>query len=559
MTASAESINVLDYDRFEFSNEIYETQLNELVDYLKQYEDDHYIVLTARNDGSFDLNVILKETISNYTASHNLNINSSNFVSQFNSDTSTSIKPKFLSFNYYNWNNFEDKLNEIKNKFESESYSISQNQSYLISSSSSFSYDYDTEESTLIPKKVLYYTNVDFKFISDQFSIQIGNTVINDNDIFISYLDYKPNNEIILTKTFANDLEGTEIYIVKADFSNVYKSGYSYEYKTSRSNWVDITDYINSSAEQGYYFYNYNCYYNTDITFRVLDENNELVVENTISVNELNDYGFVISHAPAEDLQGRFINAITIDLRNCWSNEHTYQYSFDNNKFYDMNVSEDNKMFILNHGIQTFLYFRILGQNGNVIHTQSYEEIFDGIIKHIQTLEDTYIDDKANKFIIATVDFTEFSEFSDMYNLKYVLENVDGDTIILDSEDTYTYTFDKDFFETFKGVNISVYIDDFLVDSAYYLPSLGGSSFNDKYDQIVQDKIDEELENLKWDTPEDLANAIVKFIKSIVDILGAVISVVFFFYDNLNDWIRLYIVAILAVFIVCKSIKGARK
>lgn len=278
-------INNLAYDRFEFTDEIYQTQINEVVNYLRQYEDTHYIILFSRNDGSFGLKAILKETIDNYTASYNLNINSSTFVSRFNSDTSTSTKPKFLSFNYYNYNNFEDKLNEIKNKFESESYSISQNQSYLFSSSSSFSYDYDTEESTLIPKKLLYYTNVDFKFNSDQFSIKVGDTVIKNEEKLISYYEYiqeysdSPSAEINISY-ITNDLGLSEAQI-RVNFIN-YSSLFNYEYSFNGKDYYYIYDIIDNIFE-------ISTYRNGKIYIRIKDIEDNIIFETSKLINMVID------------------------------------------------------------------------------------------------------------------------------------------------------------------------------------------------------------------------------------------------------------------------------
>ena len=215
----------------------------------------------------------------------------------------------------------------------------------------------------------------------------------------------------------------------------------------------------------------------------------------------------------------------------------------------------NNKQFVLNHGIQTFLYFRILDENNNIIYTRDYEVIFDGLVKSVLIDEDVKIDENAVKYIIANISFKEFAQFNDTYNLKYYLNDreLDGST------STYIYQWNKEEYLNFKGVEIVVKIDNFVVYSAFYLPSMGDKTFEDKYDDIIDDNLNEEINDVKWDSPEEMFEAIKKFFESILYIIHILMSLVVLFYDSLNDWIRLAIACLFAIMIVCKAIKGARK
>ena len=464
----------------------------------------------------------------------------------FNNDTN-SIEFKDLSNNN---SSLEEYLNYIDNWLKNPNYPD------FWYTTDAFLGGYEST-GTLNVDTIIYDTNSNISFNNvdssgNVLNLSINGTLLENGTKLPTFVKYY--NRIKITKTYANDLEGNDLYNIRADFADIYDESYTYQFKTDFFNdWVDITENIQTAAQEGFYIYDYSCYYNTNIRFRVLDSNGEVIDENSINVSELNNFEMEISHRPANDLQGRYVNAVTVNLHNCWNENYTYQYSFDNEIFYNMEVN--NKQFVLNHGIQTFLYFRILDENNNIIYTRDYEVIFDGLVKSVLIDEDVKIDENAVKYIIANISFKEFAQFNDTYNLKYYLNDreLDGST------STYIYQWNKEEYLNFKGVEIVVKIDNFVVYSAFYLPSMGDKTFEDKYDDIIDDNLNEEINDVKWDSPEEMFEAIKKFFESILYIIHILMSLVVLFYDSLNDWIRLAIACLFAIMIVCKAIKGARK
>lgn len=383
--------------------------------------------------------------------------------------------------------------------------------------------------------------------------ILINGEVLNSGDSFKSYLDYKSDsNGIKLSKYFANDLDGTEKYIIRADFEKVIDTGLIYQIKVGDNDWQDITSQIMQNALEGFYFYDYDVYWNTEFQARVLYQDGTVKTESSIAVTELSDFDMRISHAVANDLQNRLINVITVDLQNCWNPKWKYEYSYDNKKFYT--IPTDSKVFYLHHGIQTFLYFRIL-DGDKVIYTRDYKEIFTGLIKNIHVREDVTTSEEGEKKIIINVIFNEYSQFDDMYNLKFYI----NDRELAGSTGAYIIEINEEEYKNFKELNMAVYVDSFLVDSSSYSPKYGGMSFDDKYDQILDDKLNEELGNQDFTTIEGMVESIKNFLNAIREFIVLFFKWIMRFFNGLNIWIRTAIVGEFIIMVICRIIKVVRK
>lgn len=536
--------------------------LDLIISKLKNNDNFDYLIVNINKDfniyaipKNLNINTIWKRTYVNKKWYYKLEINPNildnnckkfNIRFLFNNDTN-SIEFKDLSNNN---SSLEEYLNYIDNWLKNPNYPD------FWYTTDAFLGGYEST-GTLNVDTIIYDTNSNISFNNvdssgNVLNLSINGTLLENGTKLPTFVKYY--NRIKITKTYANDLEGNDLYNIRADFADIYDESYTYQFKTDFFNdWVDITENIQTAAQEGYYIYDYSCYYNTNIHFRVLDSNGEVIDENSISVSELNNFDMEISHNPANDLQGRYVNAVTVNLHNCWNDNYTYQYSFDNETFYNMEVN--NKQFVLNHGIQTFLYFRILDENNNIIYTRDYEVIFDGLIKSVVIDEDVKTGENNEKFIIANISFKEFAEFNDTYNLKYYLNDreLDGST------STYIYEWNKEQYYSFKGVEIVVKIDNFVVYSAFYLPSMGDKTFEDKYDEVVEDNLEEELGDNDYSDVNGMLEAVKSFINAIKNFINAFFSLILVFFNRLNIWIKSMLIGLFIVMVICRIIKAVRK
>ena len=365
------------------------------------------------------------------------------------------------------------------------------------------------------------------------------------------------NSQIKIKYTIAQDIEGIELANIRVNYQE-YNSDRIYQIKIGNSEWKDVSDSVAAAAKEGYYYYELQTYYNQKIEARIL-ENSSQVEYNSKRITVLHDFEMIVNHAPAEDLEGRFVNTITVDLFYCWENDYTYQYSFDNETFYKMDVSKGNKRFIFNHGVQTFLYFRILDKENKVIYTKDYKEIFDGITKHIHVKED-YKTENDIKYIVVDLDLSEYTSFQTDYNFTILVNNVELElNQRLLYEDHYLYNITKEMYENFQELNIEIYIDNFLVEAVCYSPKYGGLDFDNKYNEIVEDKFEDELGDQDYSTVGGMIETVKKFITAVSEYIQTFFKLIMRFFNRLNIWIRTFIISEFAVIIICRIIKVARR
>lgn len=354
---------------------------------------------------------------------------------------------------------------------------------------------------------------------------------------------------------YCNGRDCTSITTV---FGNVEGSDYTYQIKTDHIDWTTIS--LNSSYEYEYYLE-----YNSTFYARILDSSGDTVVENSINITGLNDFGITIDKFGYGDDQGRELAQFIINFENCWNETYIYQYSFNNVDFVNMDVSEERK-YKLYQGINTDIYFRILNSSGNVIYTLkdekltqygNYSWLYDIIERNAIIKETTKINSNNQKEIVVSVDFSEFSQFSDMYDLKFYI----NDEIIDSGNKTLVYT--KENFVT--GFYIKVELDGIELKNHVHRiaanDSGGGSdgNFNDTYHDIIEDNLEKDFIGIDYETVQGMIEAIKKFIYSIEDLIVIFFGFVDVFLDRLNPYTRTLILCLFIILVISKIVKAVRR
>ena len=175
----------IDYDKFNFNQETYKDRADEILNYLKQYENDYYIFLNVKNNSEIQIYLILKSNIIENNSYYKLDT-SSTFVLSF-----SGTKIKYFQKTLYSDNtNFETEFNNFKNEIENNNYKLTSNH-YSVSISSALKYDYKLENNILNPYRVVYYNNFDILYSEDSdFILNIDNKVINPGNNFLTYYEF---------------------------------------------------------------------------------------------------------------------------------------------------------------------------------------------------------------------------------------------------------------------------------------------------------------------------------------------------------------------------------
>lgn len=415
---------------------------------------------------------------------------------------------------------------------------------------------------------ISYYCNDELIFTETSYKpityIRFGHGSSSTENLFNGYIDslvlynriYEETKEYLTySANKANDLDGIDIYNFRFNANN-YNSNYKYLIKTEQqTEWTDITEELNNEAYQ----YDYMLYYNTTLYMQVLDENNEVLETKTHTISDLTDYGFKITHAPANDLNDRYINVITIDTRYIYEMDYKYQYSFDNQVFYDMEITEDNKIYHLNHALDIPVYFRVLNASNRIIHEQVYNGDFSNVEKNVIFYESTNISNN-EKQIIIQVDFTEYLKFFDMYNFRIWINSIEYDE----------QTFIKEFISTeenyIKSIKIKIQVDNLTIEDFTYrvgteTGTSGGSDtdFDGMYDNILENQLKNELKENDYTTVNGMVQAVKNFINAISEFVTTFFELIMYFFNKLNIWIRTCIISLFVELVIFKIIKVVRK
>ena len=135
-------------------------------------------------------------------------------------------------------------------------------------------------------------------------------------NFYLSYNDFI-NNGVKLTKGYANDLAGRDLYNIEADFSSLSNVNFKYQYKINNGSWINIDseDLIYDNNDLPVKFH-YPAYGNLTFYFRVLDTNNDILDEKNITVNELEDnvYSEIISGSKYSFVEFDFNLSLTQEI-----------------------------------------------------------------------------------------------------------------------------------------------------------------------------------------------------------------------------------------------------
>lgn len=546
------------------SDEKYRNAITELINYLKKYENDYYINLSF--NPSLNSSGVLTDLTSIFFRlvpkteyfQTNIGINvATKSVAIGNSNSNSYGDSVIVSSQslYYNSSyafffdyDFETYISGLDEKIENANFYSGYNNTILFSFSKNSENIYEMKNIN----PIYIYSNFDFNFFSNDYDLIIDEKKISNGDRIISFYDYINNqSKIKLSASLAQDLTGTEFYNISAEFNEIYDSTYIYQYKISDGEWTNIADI--HLPENSSRIFNYAAYFNLDMSFRVLDSENNVLDENSITISKLSDYGMIISHNFAQDLKGRDIYAITIDLRNCWNENYKYQYSYDNEKYYDMTgLTADNQIFYLNHGINIPIYFRILNENNEIQWSRYYNENFELINKEINIIEFAKTIE-GKKMIGLQFDLSQYTQFWQEYEFKIFINGTQQDL-----KENIVFNYYENNFENITH-NLILKIDNLIIEEIEYDLNPEMKEFEDLYEQILEENLSNELGKNDYSTIEGMVDSLNSFIEALKEFIKSFFELAFGFFNKLNIWIRTFIIGIFIIMVICKIIKVVRK
>lgn len=425
----------------------------------------------------------------------------------------------------------------------------------------------------LYSNSLAYRTNLDRRFVQVVFSTQdlifksgsssscnflsdsnFDITTFNADDV-VYYADELIKFEYLTySSSFANDLEGNEIYNIRFNANN-YNSNYQYLIKTSQeTEWTNITENLNNEAFQ----YDYIIKYNTTLYMQVLDTNNSVLEAKTYTITDLEEYGFTITHNLAEDLNTRPVYAVRVDSRLVYNENYIYQYTYDGQTYYSMEIVDN--VYIMNHALNIPIIYRILDANNNTIYTQVYSPDFSEMEKSIDFSESTNIVDSEKRITIG-VDFTEYLKFHDMYNFRVFVNGVEYNL-----QDAFYIEFISTESNYIKSLDIKLMLDNMTIEEYTYrvgtINGTGGGSdtdFDGMYDNILENELENELKQQDYSTIPGMVEAVKSFIKATGDFITTFFELIMYFFNKLNVWIKTCVIALFIELVIFKTIKVVRK
>lgn len=550
--AASSSLNLNQYyDDMKFNIDI-----NQVIDYLKQYEEDYYVHFTySKQTGYYSLGVALKENSDvgqngkhyyyhqNKSEQIYLRVNKGKYIHQ--TFSGGEFKTAFQTF--------KDKLN---NKEFKEQTTVS-----------SSSYALLGQFSTYISQLYLIYSNNDFILNNDNDDIVYYNGIeLEKNEVVPSYYTHM-NNKIKITSSFACDLNDREMERVTIDFSNFASGDYKFQYGIKRhvnaeTVWYDLKELID-------YRYSFNEYYNgTYIYARVLDSNDKVIITSMyqISNTELPNFDINIKSGlmcPIPNYDGDpQAEVITVDFSNVYFENYKYYYSYDSKTKYQINVTSEQLTHQIIEYLYNFIYFEIYDENNNLIYYM-YNDVTssnrlgylpeDYEIRHnVEISDGVACDLDGNKIINVKMDFSNITKYVNHYNFDVV---INGEH--LGAIPYYQVTLNETNFV--QNYDIKVYIDTMLYYSHSYTVGglLGGEKFEDTYDNMLNNG--NWNEDLNVEDVESMGDFVIQFLGSISTFIATFFDLLDFFFQRLNFWIKACIITLFIELVICKIIKGVRK
>lgn len=282
------------------------------------------------------------------------------------------------------------------------------------------------------------------------------------------------------------------------------------------------------------------------------DAGNTLYEGETLEIN-------VLSTRLVKDVDDYDLLIHEVDFSSGYNENYIYQYSYDNIHFYDLTV-DPSSCYNFRQGIDLTVYLRVLNTSSEVIYTTTiqglpYDPDYEKI-KRKPIITETYTKD-GEKAIQIDMDFTPFTHFSDMYNIKIYVEGelLEGDTkTVIYTEANYQ-----------NAIEYKVYIDDLELSYLHRVASTisgGGSDFDflSAYNQIIEYELTNELNGTN--TIHDFGDYITvisNFIAAIRDLIAEFFSLILYFFNKLNIWIRAFLIASFVHIVLCKTFKTIKR
>lgn len=322
-------------------------------------------------------------------------------------------------------------------------------------------------------------------------------------------------------------------------------AGYYYNTRTNRNiNQLDVLIY--SNIEFSVNIKNYN-------------EDNFLLNGNKISngdvLEQYSNWSFVkLSSGFAQDLKNRDIYVITF-LLSSYNANYKYQYSYDNQKFYDMTGLDSNNLaYWLNVGLNIPVYFRVLDDNDDVVWSTKYNDNLGFTeLDNSATIYEEAITDENGKKVKIYFDLSDYLVYMDMYNYTIYLNDVEQNLVPRLEVDLNENTFDDTIYR------FELKVDNATVEAFEYKPKTSDKTFEDYYEDVLEDNLEDDLGNSDYSDVGGMVDSLNSFINAIKTYISTFFDLIMGFFNKLNLWIRSFLIGIFIVMIICKIVKAVRK
>ena len=394
-----------------------------------------------------------------------------------------------------------------------------------------------------------YYNNFQLDVVKkqDDLSLVHANLYIDDpgNPFMLQWrfnkhayymrLNFKNYNLNYLKDMIAND---------SYTLSN-YNTGYYFNTRTNRNiNQLDVLIY--SNIEFSVNIENYN-------------EDNFLLNGNEISngdvLEQYSNWSFVkLSSGFAQDLKNRDIYVITF-LLSSYNANYKYQYSYDNQKFYDMTGLDSNNLaYWLNVGLNIPVYFRVLDDNDDVVWSTKYNDNLGFTeLDNSATIYEEAITDENGKKVKIYFDLSDYLVYMDMYNYTIYLNDVEQNLVPRLEVDLNENTFDDTIYR------FELKVDNATVEAFEYKPKTSDKTFEDYYEDVLEDNLEDDLGNSDYSDVGGMVDSLNSFINAIKTYISTFFDLIMGFFNKLNLWIRSFLIGIFIVMVICKIVKAVRK
>lgn len=544
-----------------------DSNINVVIDFLKQYEDDYYVIF-GKSGNYYNVGMALKE---------GSQIGKGADLDQFNYFHKSGTDQFFIRLKkgYYikadfHVNSFLDNFNQFKSNVLNNNFlykDISTSYDYALLGSSASYYGVAS----------LIYTNVDFNLQnSNNDDIFYNGRYLETGERVPTYYEHV-NNIITINGSHACDSNDKEIEYITIDFGNFSSGNYTYQYglRLSGGNtsnytttwldqdtiiWHDIDDLTPIGT------YNLNVYYDKAVVYaRVLQNgqekakaayevNNDLLprflIFSTANIAQINEYNNTY-----------YTELVTFNIDNVYNPNYLYEYSWDGRTWHSLPFAEGETRCSISNYLQLMLYIRIVDENDNVLYQAYADRTQDDIRNYdsnrfsVKYNEAVACDSNGNDIINVRINLTNITTFTHQYGFRVI---INGDTYynlplyetILNNNNLIT------------SYNVKIYIDTFKIFEETYnvgnLESYDNVTFEELYNKVQQDVIDDFNAN----STSNIAGAtdlIMRFLDAIGSFVAGFFDLTIYFYNKLNSWLRAYILATFTIFIICKIVKVARK